>query len=196
MQTATEKYLTSLRSFCPDLTDQELSVFASKISFHTFGKKEFFVEAGKVQKAMGFITEGLVRSSYIDPAGNETTVGFYAAGDYATHYHAFLTRTPSNYAIQCLEPTEMACLSYEDMQWIYRQSTGFEKYGRLVAEEILKRQQARIESFIFQTAEDRYLDFIENYPDLFNRISLSHLCSYLGIERQSLTRIRQKLAHQ
>jgi CRP/FNR family transcriptional regulator len=196
MEEATELYLTSLRSFCPKLTDHELSLFASKLTFQELKKKEFFIQAGKVQKNMGFIAQGLVRSSYIDFTGIEITVGFYSEGDYATHYHSFLTRNTSNYSIQCLEPTIMACLSYEDMQWVYQQSTGFERYGRLVAEEILKRQQARIESFIFQTAEDRYLDFIDKHPDLFNRISLSHLCSYLGIERQTLTRIRQKLAHQ
>lgn len=49
--------------------------------------------------------------------------------------------------------------------------------------------------FIFQTAEERYLDFIKYHSDLFNRISVSQLCSFLGIERQSLTRIHQKLAH-
>jgi len=195
MESAKQQYRDSVKHFCPMLTEHELSVFASKLSFKELKKKDFFVEAGSIQKAIGFIAEGLVRSFYVDPMGNEITVGFYPAGDYATHYHSFLARKPSNYTIQCLEPTTMACLSYDDLQWIYRQSTGFERYGRLVAEEILKRQQARIESFIFQTAETRYLAFIEKYPDLFNRVSLSHLCSYLGIERQSLTRIRQKLAH-
>jgi len=195
METAIQIYFASLRAFCPVLTDQELSLFASKLTFQELKRKELFIEAGKVQKAIGFIAQGLVRSAYTDYTGNEITVGFYSAGDYATHYHSFLTRKPSNYMIQCLEPTTMACITFEDLQWIYQQSTGFERYGRLVAEEILKRQQARIESFIFQTAEDRYLDFINKHPDLFNRVSLSHLCSYLGIERQSLTRIRQKLAH-
>jgi DNA-binding MarR family transcriptional regulator len=56
-------------------------------------------------------------------------------------------------------------------------------------------QQRRIESFLFENAETRYLDFIKENPDLFNRVSLSYLASYLGIERQSLTRIRKKLAH-
>ncbi|MFA6057687.1 MAG: Crp/Fnr family transcriptional regulator [Taibaiella sp.] len=195
MEEATEIYLASLRTFCPKLTDHELSLFAMKLTFQELKKKEFFIQAGKVQKNMGFIVQGLVRSSYIDFTGIETTVGFYSEGDYATHYHSFLTRNPSNYTIQCLEPTIMACLSYEDMQWVYQQSTGFERYGRLVAEEILKRQQARIESFIFQTAEERYLDFMGHHPTLFNRVSLSHLCSFLGIERQTLTRIRQRLAH-
>jgi len=194
MQEATAIYLKSLKAFCPFLSNDELSLFATKLTFKELDKKDYFLEAGKIQKAIGFITAGVVRSYYVDLDGNEITVGFYAEDDYATHYHAFITRQPSQYFIQCLEPTTFACLSFEDLQWIYGQSPQFERYGRLVAEEVLKRQQARIESFIFQTAEERYLDFIKNKKDLFNRVSLSQLCSFLGIERQTLTRIRQKLA--
>lgn len=191
-----EMFLKSVRTICPDVTDAELDQFASKLTFKELRKKELFIESGKTQRAIGYITSGLVRSFFVDLDGFEKTVGFYPEGDYATHYPAFISQKPSSYSIQCLEPTRMVLLGYADMQWIYQQLPGFERYGRLVAEEILKRQQARIESFIFQTAEERYLDFIKRYPNLFNRISLSHLCSYLGIERQSLTRIRQKLAHQ
>jgi CRP-like cAMP-binding protein len=196
MEPAIAMYLKSVRSICPNLPDDELSLFESKLAFKELKKKEIFLQAGKVQKAIGFIAEGLVRSFYIDHTGSEITVGFYKEGDYATHYPAFLTRQPSLYTIQCLEPTNMVCLSYEDQQLMYQQSAIFERYGRLMAEEILKRQQARIESFIVETAEQRYLDFIEKNAGLFNRISLSHLCSFLGIERQSLTRIRQRLSHQ
>lgn len=196
METAIQTYQQSLKSICPGLTDAELSLFTAKLSLKELKKKDLFLEAGKTQKALGFIVNGLVRSFYIDDEGNERTVGFYAEGDYATHYHAFIAREPSRYFIQCLEPTTLACLAFEDLQWIYGQSPQFERYGRLIAEEVLRRQQARIESFIFQTAEERYIDFTTNKKKLFNRVSLSHLCSYLGIERQSLTRIRQKLAHQ
>ncbi|WP_428664372.1 Crp/Fnr family transcriptional regulator [Runella sp.] len=195
MEPGTELYLESLKAICPTLTDHELSQFASKLTLKELQKKALFIEAGTVQKAIGFIAKGLVRSFYVDRDGNEITVGFYSEGEYATHYPAFITQKPGSYTIQCLEPTTMICLSYEDIQWLYQTFPVFERYGRLIAEEILKRQQARIESFIFKTAEERYLDFIKHHPTLFNRISLSHLCSYLGIERQSLTRIRQKLAH-
>jgi CRP-like cAMP-binding protein len=196
MESETEIFSKSVKAICPDLTDAEVSQFASTLNFKALDKRDLFLKAGKVQKAIGLITKGLVRSFFIDKDDTEITVGFYAEGDYATHYHAFITQQPSRYSIQCLEPTTIACLSFEDMQGMYQQSPKFERYGRLIAEEILKRQQARIESFIFQTAEERYLDFMKQHPALFNRVSLSHLCSYLGIERQSLTRIRQKLARQ
>lgn len=196
MQTATEIFLNSVKLTCPAFTGAELSAFESIATVLEYDKKKVFVQAGKIQKKIGFVVQGLLRSSYIDNEGNEITVDFYAEGDYATHYPAFITRKPSNYTIQCLEPTTMVCMAYEDIQKVYAELPVVERYGRLIAEEVLKRQQARIESFIFQTAEERYLDFIDNRPHLFNRISLSHLCSYLGIERQSLTRIRQKLSHQ
>lgn len=195
MESNNKLFLESVKKLYPQVSDDELSQFASKLTFQELNKKDFFLQCGKVQKSIGFIAKGLVRSSFTDKDGNEITVGFYAEGNYATHYSSFLVQQPSKYSIQCLEPTTMVCLSYPDLQWIYQNLSGFEKYGRLVAEEILKRQQARIESFIFQTAEERYLDFIKCHSDLFNRISVSQLCSFLGIERQSLTRIRQKLAH-
>lgn len=196
MEPAAELFLNSSRKICPAISDDELSLFASKITIEELNKKDLFLETGKIQRTIGFIAQGLVRSFYIDGEGNEITIGFYSDDEYATHYDSFLMRKPSKYTIQCLEPTVMVCLSFEDMQWLYQQSPTFERYGRIIAEKVLKSQQARIESFIFQTAEERYVDFISNQPGLFNRISISHLCSYLGIERQTLTRIRHKLAHQ
>jgi len=196
MELAMKMYLKSVKEMCPALSDDELLLFASQLTFQELKKKDFFLQSGKIQRAIGFITKGLVRSFYVDQNGDEITVGFYAEGEYATHFSSFVKQQPSKYAIHCLEDTTFVCLSLESMNWIYQQSPKFERYGRLVAGEILYRQQTRIESFIFQTAEERYLDFIEQHPTLFNRISLSHLCSFLGIERQSLTRIRQKLSHQ
>ncbi|NMH27400.1 Crp/Fnr family transcriptional regulator [Flavobacterium silvaticum] len=196
MEVDIDIFLKSVRAICPHISDFELSQFASQLTINELKKKAYFLESDTVQAAIGFITKGLVRSFYIDADGNEITVGFYPEGDYATHFASFIKQEPSKYSIQCLEDTTLVCLSLEGMNWIYQQAPVFERYGRLIAGGILTRQQDRIESFIFQSSEERYLDFINNHPGLFNRISISHLCSYLGIERQTLTRIRHKLAHQ
>src|SRR5436305_1425996 len=105
MESSIGLYLESLKAFCPKLTEHELNLFASKLTIKELKKREVFLQSGKVQKAVGFIASGMVRSSYIDNSGNEITVGFYIEGEYATHYHAFISRKPSNYTIQCLEPT-------------------------------------------------------------------------------------------
>ena len=194
MNSETQIFLDSVKSICPELTKWELEQFAKKISVFTLQKKDYFILSGQIQKDIGFITSGLLRSFFLDNDGNERTVRFYSENDYATHYTAFITQQPSKYTFQCLENTCIVLIGFDTMLWAYKSFPAFQKYGRIIAEEILKIQQNRIESFIFQTAEERYLDFIKQNPDLFNRISLSHLCSYLGIERQTLTRIRQKLA--
>jgi CRP-like cAMP-binding protein len=189
-----EAYLKSFQTICPNTTIEELNYLESGLSVVELKAKHFFIHANTIQKEIGFLYSGLLRAFYIDNNGNEISVNFIRENRYATHYSAFITRTPSKYYFQCLEPTVLVTISYKHIQEGYEKFPIFERYGRLVAESVLKIQQKRIEGFLFDNAESRYLDFINENPDLFNRVSLSYLASYLGIERQSLTRIRKKLA--
>ena len=147
-----------------------------------------------MQPALGFVVSGLLRAFYVDEVGEEITTRFVPEGSYATDYSAFIDRLPSRYALQCLEPTQMVLLPLGAMQAAYQQFWAWERFGRLVAEQVLKFQHQRIVSFQFLDAEGRYLQFLEQQAHLFPRISLTHLSSYLGIQRPHLSRIRRKLA--
>jgi CRP-like cAMP-binding protein len=194
LNTAIDTLLNSVRTLCPKVTESELAFLKSGLSVTQLRPKQFYISANKIQKEIGFVAEGLLRGFCIDSKGNEITVKFCREREYATHYTAFITQTPGKYYFQCIEPAVIVNLSFDHIQRGYNAFPNLERYGRLVAEEVLKLQQKRIEGFLFDSAETRYLDFIHENPDLFNRVSLSHLSSYLGIERQSLTRIRRKLA--
>ena len=187
-------YLNAVRTLCPNVSHTALNYLKSGLRVVELQPKHFFIHANVIQQEIGFVFQGLIRAFYIDNQGNEITVNFVQENRYATHYTAFITRTPGKYYFQCIEPTILVNLSYDHIQTVYDKFPDIERYGRLIAEEVLKFQQKRIESFLFDTAEQRYLDFIKENPDLFNRVSLSHLSSFLGMERQTLTRIRQKLA--
>ena len=78
----------------------------------------------------------------------------------------------------------------------YDKYKNFANFGRKIAEWALENRTKKYESFLFETAEERYLRFIAENKPILNRISLSHLASYLGIERQSLSRIRSKILSQ
>jgi len=188
------QFLESVKALCPKVTTAELSYLERGLTLSELRSKHYYMHASTIQREIGFVHQGLMRSFYIDQKGNEITVNFIREGRYATDYTAFITRSPSKYYFQCIEPTLLVNLSYEHIQAGYDNFPNLERYGRLVAEAVLKVQQTRIERFLFETAEARYLSFVAENPDLFNRVSLSHLSSYLGIERQTLTRIRQKLA--
>jgi CRP/FNR family transcriptional regulator, anaerobic regulatory protein len=193
MMEGIKSFLETIKNACPKITQEDLVFLATKISVTELQEKQFYIHANSIQKDIGFIYSGLVRAFFVDEKGNEITVNFIQEGGFVTHYSALLTQKPSKYYFQCLEPTIIVNLPYNHIQEGYSKFPNIESYGRLIAEEVLKTQQNRIESFLFQTAEQRYVDFIKFHPTLFNRISISHLCSFLGIERQTLTRIRKKL---
>ncbi len=193
MQKDFELYREVIIQLNQKITTEEWEYFQSGFTLHTLKPKELFIEAGKRNHWLGFVTSGLIRGYYINPLGDDITTVFVAEQQWATDYPSLLAGRPSRYNFQCLEPTTIITVPYAHISECYDRFVSFERNGRLVAEEVLKQQQRRIESFQFDSAEQRYLDFVKEYPVLFNRISLTHLSSYLGIERPSLSRIRKKL---
>ena len=188
-----KKYIESYIELFPDLNSEEVAFLKSYLTIEEYSKKNFLFKSGEVQKEIGFICKGLLRRYYINEKGNKITTGFINENKYATDYPAFIRQIPSKYFIECLEPSIIIKLPYDKIQEGYDKFKRSEMYGRLIAEYVLTVQTDRVESFLFKNAEERYLDFIQQNKDIINRISLSHLASYLGIERQSLSRIRSKL---
>ncbi|MDH7914005.1 Crp/Fnr family transcriptional regulator [Winogradskyella sp. SYSU M77433] len=187
-------YYDSYLKLFTHLSLEELEILRSQLEIKELGKKDFFLKRGEVQKHMGYVCKGLLRRYYINEKGNKITTGFVKENEYATDYPAFIRQKPTKYYMECLEPSVIIELSYQDIQEGYKKFKNNEMYGRLIAEYVLTVQTDRVESFLFENAEQRYLNFIHDNPDIINRISLTHLASYLGIERQSLSRIRKKIA--
>ena len=188
-----KKYIESYIELFPNLNLEEVAFLKSYLTIEEYSKKSFLFKSGEVQKEIGFVCKGLLRRYYINEKGNKITTGFVNENKYVTDYPAFIRQIPSKYFIECLEPSIIIKLPYDKIQEGYDKFKRSEMYGRLIAEYVLTVQTDRVESFLFKNAEERYLDFIQQNKDIINRISLSHLASHLGIERQSLSRIRSKL---
>ncbi len=194
MPIAIKQYLQHIKSVCPELTDAQLRRFSRGLTVCERSKKDFYITAGEIQQRGGYLIKGLIRAFYSDDSGNEKNIYFIPENEYAFHYLSFMDKKPCPLSFQCLEPCIMVNFSIDHLHQAYNDMPQFERYGRRILEQKLKIQQQRLESFLFQSAEQRYIDFTRQYPQLFNRISLSQLCSYLGVERQTLTRIRKKIA--
>ncbi|RYE25024.1 MAG: Crp/Fnr family transcriptional regulator [Sphingobacteriaceae bacterium] len=193
MQTIFQPYYQVFKTLNPKMTEEEWVFFESGLTVREFKARANFIEAGRRNQLLGFVTSGLIRGFYVNHLGEDITTTFIKEYEFVTDYPSLLNHKPSRYNFQCLEPTSIITVHFDHIRNGYDRFTGFERNGRLIAEEILKSQQKRIESFQFDNAEQRYLDFVKENPQLFNRISLTHLSSYLGIERPSLSRIRKKI---
>jgi CRP-like cAMP-binding protein len=193
MQEQIQIFLNYIKNICPVLTESELANLGVSLSVRALKKNEYFIRDGELQKNLGFITNGLIRSYYTDIHGQEQTMRFITDMQFVSNYAALLTSQPTRYDFQCLEATTIVVLPYSVVVNSYNSSHQFERFGRIIAEKSCQMHQSRIEAFLFETAEQRYLNFIKQQPELFNRVSVTHLCSYIGITRQSLTRIRKNL---
>lgn len=186
-------YTDALKKVYPDFNSDEINFICNKVTVTKLQAKKLYVMAGEIQKNIGFVFRGLLRIFYINDAGEEITVAFVKENHHAADYSAFINQNPSKYYIQALESSLLVNVSFNLIQECYSRYKNFEKYGRLIAEKHLTKRQNRIESFLFENAEQRYLNFISYNKEILNRISLTHLSSFLGIKRQTLTRIRKKL---
>lgn len=119
---------------------------------------------------------------------------FLAEHTFLTSLKGLLTQTTCPYLIEALEDCELLVIDYERLLQLYSQSHAWERFGRLLAEQYFMINQSRSESLLTQTAEERYVDLLDNHPDILNRVSLGHISSYLGIKGPSLSRIRAQVA--
>ena len=186
--------LAAFRQLVPQLSQGAWDYLYPHLRQVTYARRAHCLDLGDQQRDLLFVASGLVRGYYLNDKGEDITIRFVAEGSYVVHYSALLQGQPSRYAFQCLEPTTLIALPYTAVQAGYDGFPDLERFGRRIAEQVLIAQQNRIEQFQFGSAEARYLAFVAAYPELFHRISLTHLASYLGIQRPSLSRIRQRLS--
>lgn len=175
------------------LPESDLQVFADALVKHSIPKGSYLLKAGEVCDYVAFITKGHFRSFCLIN-DEEITYNFFFDGNFFTDYPSFLTRQPSIETHQALEDAEVLTLSYDKMQLIYSKVPSWEKFGRLIAEFIILGIAQRNRSMLFMSPEEHYLSLMKTRPKVIANIPQHYIASYLGIQPESLSRIRKRLA--
>ena len=196
MEIAVQLYLNSYKKINPELTDEELEFVKPTISILKLKKKQILIHENEIQDSIAFIYSGLIRSYFINENGKEINNAFFSENEFVTDYLSFIKQQKTKYTFECLEDCTLISIPFETVETAYDKYKNFANFGRKIAEWALENRTKKYESFLYETAEERYLRFIDENKSILNRISLSHLASYLGIERQSLSRIRSRILSQ
>lgn len=175
------------------LTVEEQQYFCSLLQVKKLRKKQYLLQAGDVCRFDCFVNKGCLRSFYTDRNGQEHILGFSVEDWWATDMQSFVTRQPATCDIEALEDCELLAIDYPSMQQLYQRLPQFERYARLILERSYIQLQQRIIESMSKTAEERYLDFIERYPSVYQRIPQYQVAAYLGITPEFLSKIRQQL---
>lgn len=162
--------------------------------YREFAKGEFYNEYRNVCKYLGFIIDGVFRTYYVDDrTDEEKNVFFFSRHQIVVSFQSFIAQAPCNYYTQSMTASRIFYIHIDNLQKLYKQSHGWEKLGRVIAETAFSMSLKRTEGFLFLSPEQRYLDLVAAHPDIFNAIPLYHISSYLGIQSPSLSRIRKRL---
>ncbi|AOM79733.1 Crp/Fnr family transcriptional regulator [Pedobacter steynii] len=173
-----------------NLADEEWQQFSKSLSQKTFPKGSFLCREGQVENYIFFLVKGATRNYFLKD-GKEFTVDFLFAGDMVTAYYSFITREPSMIAIQAIEDIEAILIPYQLLQDFYRNSHSGERIGRLIAERQYKNRLEREMELLSSTAEERYGQLMKRNPELIRKTAVKHLSTYLGVQPESLSRIRK-----
>ncbi len=187
-----DKFKIQIRKIT-DFSEDECSMFIPYLNKKVLKKGDYLLQEGQKVDEISFVAKGVLRFYYIAD-GKEINNHFFLENDYAVSYLDFLKGTPSRYYIQALEDCELLSFNAVSLQKAYDQSKNWERFGRIVAESVYAMATNRFESFLFLSAKERYLQMLKDYPRFIRSIPLYHLASYLGIERESLSRIRKELS--
>ncbi len=187
-----EGVLTHLKQII-SLTQEEETLLISKLKHRTYLKGQYIVQEGDVDRYQTFILSGKVRTFYLDDHGNEHIVAFGIENWWVGDICSFTTQTPAEFNTECLEKTEVVQILYDDMEQLYNEIIQLERYFRLIVQKAYGNMSKRIVHNHSLSAKERYLMFIESYPEIAQRVPQYMIASYLGITKEFLSSIRKQI---
>jgi CRP-like cAMP-binding protein len=176
------------------LTDEEWNVFRAPFQLQEVKKKQFLLKEGAYCGFEGFVTQGCFRVYFLDDNGVEQILYFATETWWVTDIDSFTNKLPARLNIEALEDSEVLLISKPDKERLYEILPQVEKLFRKMNQSALVAMQRRIFSLLSMTADKRYLEFIEKYPQLEQRINQQQVAAYLGISHEFLSKIRKKIS--
>ncbi|MEJ7683074.1 MAG: Crp/Fnr family transcriptional regulator [Segetibacter sp.] len=145
-------------------------------------------------KYTAFVEKGILRSYTVDNKGAEHILQFALEGWWVADLYSYLTNEPSLFNIDALEDCELLLITKSSWDVLLQKIPAFERYFRILIQNNLIATQRRLMGSLSETAEEKYIKLIKTYPDCVQRVPQHMIASYLGITRETLSRVRHEMA--
>ncbi|ARS35660.1 Crp/Fnr family transcriptional regulator [Pontibacter actiniarum] len=175
-----------------NLNKQQISFVEKRAIAADLQKDEYFSQAGSIPRHVGFIVEGVMRGCYYNNKGEGITRCFINENSLVVDYINFEANLVSTEYIQACTDCKLMLFSKQDWEELSHTIVGWDSIKNKMVHACMF-QKSRKGPVISQDATTRYLEFMENYPSLINRVPLAYIASYLGVTQQSLSRIRKNI---
>jgi CRP-like cAMP-binding protein len=173
-----------------DLSDEETAFFVSHFAKKKVKKRQFVVQPDYTAKHRNYVVNGAFRSYVIGNDGQEHTINLAIDDWWITDSNSFIYQKPATMFVVALEDSVLLQLDFENEQKLKSHSHKFETFFRTAAERGLTFLQRRITSSLTLTAEQRYEEYVNKYPQFSQRIPQYVIASYLGMTTEYLSKIK------
>ncbi len=126
--------------------------------------------------------------------GEEKTTFFYTENQFVSSYESYTKQIPASHSLECVADCELIIITQEGAMKLLSHSKNFDSLARTIMEDELAIYQKIVASFITLSPEERYQELIKNSPELVQRIPQYQLATYLGVNAESLSRIKKRIA--
>jgi CRP-like cAMP-binding protein len=140
-----------------------------------------------------FVYNGCLRTYFIDKSGKEHTLQFAIKDWWISDFTAFFSASKAILTIECIQDATLFKISKQSMETLYKDIPQLETFFRLKMEKAFASFQKRILANLALPAKERYIAFINTYPNIEKSVKNYHIASYLGIATESLSRIRKDI---
>lgn len=175
------------------VTNEEFALVEKAFISKSLKRRQFLLRAGEVCKYYGFVVKGSLRQYCVDVKGIDQVINFAVENWWIGDRESFFNFTPSNFSIDAMEDCELLLVTAEDIQKLRTMVPAITEMTIEMDKNNHIASQKRLLVSIRASAEERYLSFIEQYPDFVNRYPLRMIASFLGISTETLSRVRFKL---
>jgi CRP-like cAMP-binding protein len=175
------------------LSDDEKLVIETHMKPRRFRKKQYFLQEGDVCKYTGFIVKGSARTFSVDEEGNENILKLGVENWWLADFESFYHLTPSQYNIQAIEDLEVLQVTNAQVEEFFKPIPAFSAMMEVIKQNNAIANQNRMQAVIRYTAEERFSDFVNNYPHFLQRFPQNMIASYLGLSPETLSRLRKKI---
>ena len=182
------KYINSYTT--APLTEDEIELIQGFFIPKKFRKRQYFLQEGEVCKYTAFITKGAMRQYRVDDKGEEHIIRLFIENWWASDRESLMNKTPSIYFIDAWEDTEVLLVTKTDLGDLVDRIHTLTEWVRKLDANFAIASQRRLNAAISLSAEERYHDLEKSDPEILQRFPQHIIASYLGINRETLSRIR------
>lgn len=182
-------FIDYLRQRIP-LSESETEWIGTMSILKKLRKKQYLLQEGNVWSYNAFVVSGCLRSYAVDEKGLEHIIAFAVENWWIGDRESLLSGQPSRFNIDAIEDSEVVLITQENFQRISQQIPAFNEMVNSILQKSFVVSQNRIQAAISYTAEEKYLNFVRNYPAFAQRIPQSMIASFLGMTPETLSRVR------